>query len=187
MAITCDLIKFRSKGWICVGGSRTCLTDIEHGFYGIRKSVEELIGPVAGTVYYNAAIEGGIAYINGSLAAGTIAQSEQGFRDAVDIYAELGFGGFVVEEIDYARASAVVVSADAFEGWAWKKNNDHAKACYYSSGILAGYMRALTGRDDVECVEAECIAEGADACVFVVAPKNELIEEGLMVCDGVIV
>ncbi|MEA1944451.1 MAG: 4-vinyl reductase [Euryarchaeota archaeon] len=181
MTISCRLIEFRSRGWIYVEGSRTCLTDIEHGFYGIRKSVEQLIGPVAGTVYYNAAIEGGIAYVRGALRSGSITESEQGFKDCVDAYAQLGFGDFIVEEIDYEHAKGVVTCKDAFEGWAWKKHGDTSKACYYSCGILTGFMRALTGREDIECVETECIAEGADACVFVIAPKKELVEQRLMV------
>lgn len=181
MTISCDLIEFRSRGWICVDRSRTCLTDIEHGFYGIRKSVEQLIGPVAGTVYYNAAIEGGTAYVRGALKSGSIARSEQGFEDCVDVYSQLGFGDFMVREIDYEHAKGVVTCKDAFEGWAWKRHGDASKACYYSCGILAGFMRALTGREDVECVETDCIATDAERCVFVIAPKEELVKLGLMV------
>ena len=181
MAISCDLIRFRSRGWICVEGSRTCLTDIEHGFYGIRKAVEQLIGPVAGTVYYTAAIEGGIAYARGALKSGDVTRSDRGFLDCVDAYAQLGFGDFRVSESDYGSARATVTCRDAFEGWAWKRHGEVSKACYYSCGILAGFMRALTEREDIGCVETECIAEGADTCVFVIAPEDELVREGLMV------
>ncbi|MEA1869393.1 MAG: 4-vinyl reductase [Euryarchaeota archaeon] len=181
MAISCDLIRFRSRGWIYVEGSRTCLTDIEQGFYGIRKAVEQLIGPVTGTVYYNAAIEGGIAYVRGAVKSGSITRSDRGFRDCVDAYTQLGFGDFTVSEIDYGSARATVTCRDAFEGWAWKRHGDVSKACYYSCGILAGFMRALTEREDIECVETECIAEGADACVFVIAPEDEMVREELMV------
>jgi len=181
MTTSCSLVECRSRGMIYTGQSRACLTDIEHGFYGIRKAVEQLIGPVAGTVYYNAAIAGGIAYVQGALRSDSITESAQGFRDCVDDYAQLGFGDFIVEEIDYDDAKGVVTCKDAFEGWAWKKHDDTSKACYYSCGILAGFMRALTGREDIECVETECIAEGADACVFVIAPKKDLIKQRLMI------
>jgi predicted hydrocarbon binding protein len=104
-----------------------------------------------------------------------------GFRDCVEAYTQLGFGGFTVSEIDYESARATVTCKDAFEGWAWKRHGDVSKACYYSCGIFAGFMRALTEREDIECVETECIAEGADACVFAIAPEGELVREGLMV------
>mgnify|MGYP005842121631 FL=1 len=47
--------------------------------------------------------------------------------------------------------------------------------CAYTSGVLVGFVNALSARRDVVCVERACQAQGNDACQFELMPSTEAV------------
>jgi PAS domain S-box-containing protein len=45
--------------------------------------------------------------------------------------------------------------------------------CAYTSGVLVGFVNALSGRQDVVCVKRACEAQGAEACLYELLPAEE--------------
>ncbi len=171
------IISFLRKGWLEVGSTRMVLLEVRGGFYALRESLEMLVGPdVTERVLYEAGAQGGISYARSAVSSGAVPDGISGFTECVRVYSEAGFGDFHVEDIDGAQSAALVRCKDSFESWAYQEHGRFSSrpVCDYSSGVLAGFMRSLTGRHDVECAEIECRVLGAPECVFQVrVPQGE--------------
>jgi hypothetical protein len=176
-------VKYEKSGWVNVGAARMCVLDIAGAFYGIRKSFDALLGPVEKTVMYTAGEAGATTFVKKTLKTGVIPVSAEGFKLCVEAYIQSGFGDFRVEELDFENATAVVSGRYAFEAWAWLQHDDQPKTgvCDYTRGTFLAYMKVLTERDDLACVEVACEACGAGSCTFLVAPKEYLKQLGYVV------
>lgn len=170
-----------ARSWLHVSAARTALLDIAGGFYSLRRAIEALAGEeVADSTLHAAGREGGRSVGAAMLESGEIQGDETGFRRLVEIYAASGFGAFQIAELDVAAATATISSSDAFEGWAYRHNNQvSAKpVCAYSAGVLAAFMCLVTGRSDITCAESRCVACGDDACLFRISPLAEAARGG---------
>jgi hypothetical protein len=178
-----QFVKFKKRGWINVGAARMCILDIAGAFYHIRKSYGSLFGPVEKTIMYRAGESGASRFVEKTLKTGVIPMSAEGFTLCVEAYVQCGFGNFTVEELDFNNATACVSGKYAFEAWAWLQHNDRPETgvCDYTRGTFLAYMEVLTQRDDLACVETTCQAQGANACIFRVAPKSILTQLGFLV------
>ncbi len=168
-----DIISYLRQGWLEVGSTRMVLLEVRGGFYAIRDSLEMLVGPdVTERVLYEAGNAGGISYANSAVTAGTVPPGVDGFPECVRVYSRAGFGDFAVEALDPGGGYAVVSCRDSFESWAYREHGrlPARNVCDYSSGVLAGFLRALTGRHDLECVELQCAVHGGPQCLFEVRP-----------------
>lgn len=176
-------VKYVKAGWVNVGAARMCVLDIAGAFYGIRKSFCRLLGPVEKTVMYTAGEAGATTFVKETLKTGVIPISAEGFKLCVEAYIQSGFGYFKVEELDFENATALISGEYAFEAWAWMQHEDRSRAgvCDYTRGTFLAYMKVLNNRDDLACVEIECQASGSEYCEFLVAPKDQLRQQGYVV------
>lgn len=160
-----------------------CLVDIGTGFRSIRRSMEQLIGPVSKTVLYNAGFQSAAVFARRAVEDGRCAPGRDAFAFSVESYAEAGFGGFEVREVDLARQRATVACHDppAFEADPFLQGDRRAEGpvCDYSRGVLAGFLMAVTDQDDIFGCEVQCRAVGDEACTYLVGPEQELVEHEL--------
>lgn len=149
---------------------RMCLLDLETSFYGMRKALENVVGGVAATLFYDSGFRGGLRYAEARLRHGAMTPDEPGFRRAIQQYSEGGFGAFEIRELDFARGTAVLACEEpmAFEAYAVLSNGEHRAqpVCDFSRGVLAGLLSGFTHRSDVGAFEESCRAAGAAECVF---------------------
>ncbi len=178
-----QFVTYQKPGWVNVGAARMCVLDIAGAFYNIRKSFHAFLGPVEKTIMYRAGEAGATTFAKKTLETGVIPISAEGFELCVEAYIQSGFGNFTVEELDFENATARISGEYAFEAWAWDQHKDEPdiSVCDYTRGTFLAYMKVLTGRDDLECVETECAARGADFCKFLVAPRDNILELGYVV------
>jgi signal transduction histidine kinase/predicted hydrocarbon binding protein len=170
-----SIINYLSKGWLEVGSTRMILLEVRGGFYALRDSLEMLVGPdVAERVLYEAGNAGGMSYASSAVAAGTVPAGIDGFAECVRVYSEAGFGDFAVEALDPDAPYAFVSCRHSFESWAYREHGRFTSrhVCDYSAGVLAGFMRCLTGLHGLECAELQCTVHGADKCLFEVKPVS---------------
>ncbi len=162
-----------SSRWLHVGAARTALIDIAGGFYTLRRALEALAGErVAEQTLQAAGREGGRSVFEAMLAQGEIERNEEGLRTAIDAYVRAGFGQFRLSDLDLKAATATLSCPDAFEGWAFRANNQTSAkpVCAYTAGVLAAFMSLVTRRNDITCSETRCVACGDAECVFHIAP-----------------
>jgi len=178
-----QFVTFMKRGWINVGATRMCILDIAGAFYHIRKSYDSLFGPVEKTVMYRAGKAGASMFVEKTLETGVIPISAKGFTLCVEAYVQCGFGNFTVEELDFPSATTRISGTYAFEAWAWLQHHDRPETgvCDYTRGTFLAYMQTLTEREDLACVETSCQALGAQTCIFQIAPKKTLVQQGYIV------
>lgn len=149
---------------------RMCLLDVETSFYGLRKSVEGVVGEAASILFYDSGLRGGQHYADALLRNHAMKADEAGYRQAILEYSEGGFGAFEIRELDFARGKARIVCRDpmAFEAYAAVTNHDLRKqpVCDFSRGVVAGLLSGFSGRTGLGGYEESCRAAGAPECLF---------------------
>lgn len=159
-----------TPGEIRLAGMRMCLLDIETSFYGLRKSLEAVVGPAASAIIYESGLKGGRSYGSAVLRHRLMSPDADGFRQAVHEYSEGGFGRFDVEVLDFPKGHAVIRCAEplSFEAYACLANDDprEGPVCDFSRGVFAGLLEAFTGQENLGCVEDACRAAADPACLF---------------------
>jgi len=164
-----------------------CLFDITGGFYSIRTSLERTIGPAASTLLYQAGVEGGKRFVSSASKIGIIRSGPVGLEDCIEIFSQAGFGSFQITESDWRDCHIVVEceAPSAFEAFAFKENKSARKepVCDYARGVLAGFCQQLSAREDVMCVEVECMAAGSRRCLFEIGGHAQL--KGKALAGGV--
>jgi predicted hydrocarbon binding protein len=157
-------------GELLDAGMRMCLLDVETSFYGLRKSVEGVVGPAAAFMFYESGFRGGAHYAEARLKSGRLTRDESGFRHAIREYSEGGFGSYQIRELDFAHGTAVITCQDpmAFEAYAVVSNGERRPhpVCDFSRGVLAGLLGGIAGLKDLGGFEETCRAAGAAECVF---------------------
>jgi hypothetical protein len=62
---------------------RMCLLDVETSFYGLRKSVEGMVGEAASILFYESGLRGGRHYADALLRTHAMKADEAGYRQAI--------------------------------------------------------------------------------------------------------
>jgi two-component system nitrate/nitrite sensor histidine kinase NarX len=154
------------------------LLDVKDGFWGLRRQMEALVGRrLTDTVLQQAGANGGASFAR---AFAGQAGDAQALRDCIAAYQAAGFGQFEIEALDwpfgYARGEPIgrllVRAHEAFEAWAMQQHgrSSESPVCAYTTGVLVGFVNALTGHQDVVCIEHACQAQGAESCLFELLP-----------------
>ncbi|MBI4833192.1 MAG: PAS domain S-box protein, partial [Candidatus Lindowbacteria bacterium] len=174
--------KKRARGWIDVASTRMCLLDIAGGWKNLFERLALFAGDdTARRAIFEAA--NAETFTTNALRNGFLGQDAQGFTEAIDTYAESGFGDFKIQALNWEQGYAVITCSDTFEGWAYRSGGQLADApvCNYSRGALLSFMQHTTQLDGLECVETKCIARGDDLCEFIVAGRDHLSSMGIEV------
>ncbi len=157
-------------GELLDSGMRMCLIDVETSFYGLRKSVEGVVGEAASILFYDSGFRGGVHYAQALLRGHVMKADEAGYRRAILEYSEGGFGAFEVCELDFAGGRARLACREpmAFEAYAALANRDLRKqpVCDFSRGVLVGLLTGFSRRKGLGCYEESCRGAGAPECVF---------------------
>jgi signal transduction histidine kinase/predicted hydrocarbon binding protein len=160
----------RQPGLLYFGGARMALLDIEAGFWGLRRQIEALVGRrLTDTVFEQAGANGGASFARAF--AGPTGDA-QALRDCIAAYQAAGFGRFEIETLEWPIGHVLVRAHEAFEAWTVQQHGQSPESpvCAYTAGVLVGFINALSGRNDVVCIERACQAQGAEACLFELLP-----------------
>jgi PAS domain S-box-containing protein len=162
-------------GVLNYGGARMALLDIEAGFWGLRRQMEALVGRrLTDAVLQQAGVNGGASFARAFL--GTDATGDtQALRDCLAAYQAAGFGRFEIEALEWPIGRALIRGTDTFEAWMVRQHGQEADVpvCAYTSGVLVGFVNALSGRQDVVCLKHACEAQGAEACLYELLPADQ--------------
>lgn len=157
-------------GELLDSGMRMCLLDVETSFYGMRTSVEGVVGDAASILFYDSGFRGGAHYAEARLRTEAMNADEAGYRQAVHEYAEGGFGAFEIRELDFAGGKARITCREpmAFEAYAAVANRDLRKqpVCDFTRGVLVGLLTGFSHREGLGCYEETCRGAGALECSF---------------------
>jgi PAS domain S-box-containing protein len=172
--------KKRARGWIDVASTRMCLLDIAGGWKNLFERLALFAGDdTARRVIFEAG--NSETFTTNALRGGFLGCDSQSFMDAVETYAESGYGDFKIRGLEWDKGYALIKCSDTFEGWSYRSSGQLAAepVCNYSRGALLSFMQHTTQLDGLECVETKCIACGGDECEFIVANKKRLSEIGI--------
>jgi signal transduction histidine kinase/predicted hydrocarbon binding protein len=161
-------------GVLYFGGARMAMLDIQAGFWGLRRHLEALVGRcLADGVLQQAGASGG-AWFARSFVKPPLKDEAQALRDCVAAFQAAGFGQFEIKALTWPVGRILIRACNAFEAWAVRQHGQTAESpvCFCSTGVLEGFVHALTGRRDVVCVERQCQAQGAEACLFELLPSE---------------
>jgi two-component system, sporulation sensor kinase E len=181
-----NIVNYRQRGWVNVGRTRMVLFDILHGFYNIRKVIQKEVGENANYLIFQAGIKGGYSFLVPMIRGERIDPGPQGFRDALSIYTDAGFGDFRIQELNWDNGWACITCDSSFEGWihARKRRRRTLPSCDYTRGIVLAFMRAthrFAGTDlesHLDCVETSCLAAGDDVCEYLIGTHDEIRAHG---------
>jgi PAS domain S-box-containing protein len=181
-----SFINLDRRGWINVGKTRMALIDIFQGIYKISTVFRNKVGENAPYVIYQIAKEAATSFHESLLEEGSLKSDGTGFEAGVNAISEAGFGDFQIQELDWERGWARILSRDSFEGWAYLQNQNiqNYPVCDYSRGALLSLMRnthrfAGTGLSDyLNCAEISCIGRGNEFCEFIIGDKKHLEQRG---------
>ncbi len=175
-----EFINIEKRGMIKVGIARMALFPISD-LNALYDKLVELIGPVANKAFYLAGVEGATTFGNPMFDRDILQKNESGYNAAVEAYSQAGFGNFYVKEFNFDEGTAFVSGTETFEASdgqrqivAQIRSNGH---CNHSRGVFAAFMRLVTNRKDMECVEVKCEALGDATCDFKIAPRKVLERE----------
>lgn len=175
-----EFINIEKRGMIKVGIARMALFPISD-INALYDKLVEFIGPVANKAFYLAGIEGATTFGKPMFDGKILPRDETGYNAGVEAYSQAGFGDFHVKEFNFDAATAYVTGTETFEASdgqrqivAEERSNGH---CNHSRGVFAAFMRLVTGKNDIECVEIKCEALGDSACEFKIAPREVLENE----------
>ncbi|MBI5118814.1 PAS domain S-box protein [Candidatus Poribacteria bacterium] len=178
--------KKRARGWIDVASTRMCLLDIAGGWKNLFERLALFAGDdTARRVIFEAG--NSETFTTNALRGGFLGCDAQSFVDAVETYAESGYGDFTIRSLEWEKGYALIRCCDTFEGWSYRSSGQLAAepVCNYSRGVLLSFMQHTTQLEGLECVETMCVACGDDACEFIVATKERLSEMGIKIpCYG---
>lgn len=180
------LLVEEKPGMLCFGGARMALIDIESSFWGLRRQLEALAGPkLADTVLQQAGANGGASFARSFAPGVDETTAEAAFRDCLAAYQMAGFGQFAIETMEWPIGRICVRGHDTFEAWMVRQQGQpaHHPACAYTSGVLVGFINALTGRRDIVCVKHQCQAQGAESCTFELLPAAETGKTAVVAFD----
>jgi signal transduction histidine kinase/predicted hydrocarbon binding protein len=196
------LLTEEKPGVLRFGESRMALLDVEAGFWGLRRQMEALVGrQLTDNAIQQAGANGGASFARAftadvteesatstSSVQATSASSMQAlsaFQECVAAYQAAGFGKFEVEILEWPLGRVQVYGRDTFEAWMMqqhKQPTDHP-ACAYTSGVLVGFINALTSRRDIVCIQHTCQAQGAEYCSFELLPALEAERTAVVAFD----
>ncbi len=163
---------------------RMCLLDVETSFFGLRKSMESVVGAAAATLFYESGLRGGQHYAEALLHHAEYKADEAGYRAAVQGYSEGGFGRFEIRSLNFARGEAVIACAEpmAFEAYAIVANGERRAqpVCDFSRGVLVGLLCGFGKRSGLGGFEETCRATGAAECVFRVGDEEAMRRASVM-------
>lgn len=169
-----------------------CLLEGLGGYHSLREQIAQEVGAESeADICQRAGFASAERLVSAGLAGEHLTPDAAGFRQAVSLFGAAGYGSFDVQEVRFNEGWARVVSRDSFEGWIYRENGTRTgTACDMARGVLAGIMYFLrsasgdealedSGPDPIGCVETNCIANGEEACIFVVGSLSRLLSEGL--------
>jgi signal transduction histidine kinase/predicted hydrocarbon binding protein len=172
-----------SPGTLHFGGARMAMLEIEAGYWSIRRQIEALIGTrLTNSVLQQAGANGGASFARSMGSAASAAEQRQLFESCLLAYQAGGFGQFDIETAEWPIGKVVVRGRDAFEAWSAKRHEHTVEEaiCAYTSGVLVGFVNVISDRQDVVCVERECMSMGAEACVFELLPADQAREQAVV-------
>ena len=173
-------------GTLRFGGARMALLDIESGFWALRRQMEALVGrTLTDAVLQQAGASGGASFAR-SFVPLPAEDGTQAFRDCVAAYQAAGFGRFEITSMEWPIGRANVQAHDAFEAWMVQRHGQEPRTpvCAYTAGVLVGFARAITGQRDVVCLERQCQAQGAQACLFELLPQKDADQQPVATFDA---
>lgn len=172
-------------GTLRFGGVRVALLDIESGFWALRRQMEALVGrALTDAALLQAGASGGASFAQ-SFVSLPPKDGAEALRDCVAAYQAAGFGRFEITGLEWPIGRAEIEAHDAFEAWMVQRHSQVSQSpvCAYTAGVLVGFVRALTGRRDVVCLERQCQVQGAPACVFELVPARDAEQQPLATSD----
>ena len=176
------------SGVLRFGGARMALLDIEAGFWGLRRQMEAMVGHhLTDNAMQQAGANGGASFARAFVpdVTGEAEVAVSAFRECVAAYQTAGFGRFEVEIREWPIGRVLVHGYDTFEAWMMQQHDqptDHS-ACAYTSGVLVGFINALTHRRDIVCIQHSCQAQGAATCLFELLPAAEADRTAVVAFD----
>lgn len=172
-------------GVLNFGGARMALLDIEAGFWGLRRQMEALVGRrLTDAVLRQAGVNGGVSFARAFVGTDP-AGDAQALRDCLAAYQAAGFGRFEIEALEWPIGCALIRGIDTFEAWMMRQHGQEADVpvCAYTSGVLVGFVNALSGRQDFVCVKRACEAQGAEACLYELLPADQAADAPIIAFD----
>ncbi len=171
-------------GELLDSGMRMCLLDVETSFFGLRKSMEGVVGAAAATLFYESGLRGGQHYAEALLKHDGYPADEAGYRSAIKEYSEGGVGAFEIRSLNFARGEAVITCKEpmAFEAYAILANGERRPqpVCDFSRGVFVGLLCGFRDRSGLGGFEESCRASGADECVFRVGDDEAMRRASVM-------
>lgn len=171
----------KTRGWLDVSGARMCLLDISGGWVNIMLSMMLFAGEdTARRVLFEAGHSE--TFSSTAINNGLLDRTLSGFKEAVNIFSESGFGDFVIRELDFNSGFVSITCRDTFEAWAFLRNGrpSETPVCHYSAGVLLSFLENVSGRSDLIAVETSCIVNGNDECEFMIGTAAALREKGVV-------
>ena len=181
-----DIIHYRKKGWLNVGGTRMILFDILQGFSTLRKVIKREVGANDSYLVFQAGIKGGFSFLEPMIRVGRMSPGPEGFAIGISVFTNGGFGDFEIKEMDWQNGWARITCDSSVEGWIYsrKRSRVNRPACDYSRGIILGFMQvthryANTGLNEkLDCVEISCLAQGQRQCEFLIGTQDMIRSHG---------
>jgi len=162
-------------------GRRTVLLDAAGALYNLKKALRADIGFFEKDFMFRAGQEGAKECVSGRLEAAREGDAGDNVRSMLALLASRGYGEFKLDKLDESKRIIEISSKNAVEAWAFQANNDLQRepVCHYACGAISWICRTALSKGapmdlDLGAVEVECVAQGARACRFVVAPPKEL-------------
>lgn len=180
------LLSEEKAGVLRFGGARMALVDVKAGFWGLRRQMEALVGrELTDNAIQQAGANGGASFAQALLAQANGETAVDAFRQCVAAYQAAGFGQFEIEVVSWPIGRILVRGQDAFEAWMLQEHGIGADggACAYTSGVLVGFINALTNRRDIVCIEHSCQAQGAEGCLFELLPAANVERTAVVAFD----
>lgn len=109
--------------------------------------------------------------LDGLLSAGKpnkVELAANAFRDCLETYQREQMGQFDVDLLSWPNGIIRVQALDTFEvlmSERWGHHPEHP-VCDYTSGVLLGFAKGVSGRGDLVCLETACQAKGDLTCQF---------------------
>lgn len=155
---------------------RRAVIEILSVFPALQEHAEDIQGPVAGRLMYEAERKNAIRAVNVLIMNSVIARVLQRFsygrkilsRKAAEITTKQGFCDMTVERFPQNNTTGKVICRNTFES-TYRRPADHP-VCNFMAGAIAGAASAIY-EGEFHVKETACEATGDDACVFTVEPK----------------
>lgn len=174
-----DVLHFLSEesaGILHFGGARMALLEVKDGFWSICRQMEALIGSrMTNSVIQQAGANGGAAFATSFGNARDVPAQERLFESCLQAYQTAGFGKFRISESQWPIGRVIIHAQDTVEAWMTREHGNQVTGpvCAYTSGVLVGFVNAISNRQDVICVQHRCQATGSDLCEFELLPIAE--------------